>query len=332
MHGKTRTILLNYGGAVVFTALAVLLRWLLDPWLGDHLPLATLYGAVAIAVWLGGYRPALLAVVLGYLACDWLFIEPRGAFGLGNARNLIGLVAYLVSCGIILGFGEALLASHRRVESPQRDLRIVTDCMAAPVTRCSRDLKYLWVSKPYAQWIGRPANEIIGQPIAAVIGPEAFERLRPHFQEVLSGRVVRYEEQVHFQGIGPRWISAVYTPTLGSDGVPDGWVAVVNDLTERKRMEEALRTSEDRLAAELEAISRLHALSTRLLGAVDVREALDDLLENAIRTSEAQFGNIQLYNPQTVALEIVAQRGFRQDFLDYFRAVRVEHGSACRRA
>src|SRR5262249_1366685 len=87
MRGKTRTILLTYGGGVVFPALAVLLRRLLDPWLGAPLPLATLYGAVAIAVWLGGYRPALLAAVLGYLACDWLFIEPRGAFGLGIARD-----------------------------------------------------------------------------------------------------------------------------------------------------------------------------------------------------------------------------------------------------
>jgi hypothetical protein len=45
---------LRYGGAVVFTALAVLVRSLLDPVLGDSLPLATLYGAVAFAAWLGG--------------------------------------------------------------------------------------------------------------------------------------------------------------------------------------------------------------------------------------------------------------------------------------
>src|SRR6516165_9874509 len=76
MRRPTRTILLPYGGAVVFTALAVLLRWLLDPWLGDSLPLATLYGAVAFAAWLGGYRPALLAVIPGYLSCAYLFIEP----------------------------------------------------------------------------------------------------------------------------------------------------------------------------------------------------------------------------------------------------------------
>jgi len=46
MRYKTRTILLRYVGAVVFTALAVLLRWLLDPWLGDRLPLSTPFGAV----------------------------------------------------------------------------------------------------------------------------------------------------------------------------------------------------------------------------------------------------------------------------------------------
>jgi hypothetical protein len=34
--------------------LAVALRWALDPLLGDALPLVTVFGAVAAAVWLGG--------------------------------------------------------------------------------------------------------------------------------------------------------------------------------------------------------------------------------------------------------------------------------------
>ena len=41
------------------------------------------------------------------------------------------------------------------------------------------------------------------------------------------------------------------------------------DITERKRAERALRESEERLAAELDAMSRLHALSTRLVAATD---------------------------------------------------------------
>src|SRR6266542_1871997 len=105
-----------YGVAVAALAAAVLLRWLLDPLLGDHLPMVTLFGAAAVAVWFGGYRPALLVVVLGYLACDYLFIEPRGVLGFTNLRNLVGLLAYLVTCSIIIGFGEAMRVARRRFE------------------------------------------------------------------------------------------------------------------------------------------------------------------------------------------------------------------------
>src|SRR5262245_25698373 len=98
MSRSTLPILLRYGGALALTALAVLLRWLLDPVLGGYLPLATMYGAVALAAWLGGYRPALLTMVLGYLACDYLFIEPRGQVPLFDAPNRARLILYLFAC------------------------------------------------------------------------------------------------------------------------------------------------------------------------------------------------------------------------------------------
>ena len=104
----TRSIVLRYAAALVFTALAVFLRWLLDPVLGDHRTLVTLYGAVAIAVWLGGYRPALLTAVSGYLACDYVFVQPRGNVLKLDERGYAGLILYLFSCAIIIGFGEAM--------------------------------------------------------------------------------------------------------------------------------------------------------------------------------------------------------------------------------
>jgi PAS domain S-box-containing protein len=73
--------------------------------------------------------------------------------------------------------------------------------------------------------------------------------------------------------------------------------------------------------AAFEAMNRLHELSTRLLEATGLGELLEEILEATIALQHADFGNVQLYNRQTQALEIVAQRGFGPEFLNYLRAV-----------
>ena len=125
-------------------------------------------------------------------------------------------------------------------------LRVITENMAAAVTRCSRDLRYVWVSKGYAEWINRTVDDVTGQPIVDVVGQDGFEQLLPHFERVLSGQVVRYEELVPFRTIGARWIMSTYTPTVNDQGACDGWVAVVTDITDRKRAEEALKEANSR--------------------------------------------------------------------------------------
>ena len=119
-------------------------------------------------------------------------------------------------------------------------LDLVTKQMAAAVSRCSRDLRYLWVNQAYADWIQRPLNDVVGRPISDVLGKDAFDALLPHFNGVLTGGTVRYEQETNFQGIGRRWTSATYTPTLDGAGVASGWVEVVLDVTERKQAERAL--------------------------------------------------------------------------------------------
>jgi PAS domain S-box-containing protein len=145
-----------------------------------------------------------------------------------------------------------------------------------------------------------------------------------------EGKEHHGEEIVVERPDGSRRIALAYaSPFHDESATVVGAVNVLVDITDRIEANEKLRQSE---TAELEAMTRLHALSTRLLSAHDLRMALDDVLENAIVTSGADFGNIQLYNPQIGALEIIAQRGFQPDFLDYFRTVRVDEGSACAQA
>jgi PAS domain S-box-containing protein len=124
-------------------------------------------------------------------------------------------------------------------------LRTVTSLMTAAVSQCSRDLRYRWVSPGYGIWIGRQADEIVGRRIVDVLGPSALAALRPHFERVLAGERVEYEQEADFAGIGRRIVRAVYLPTRDAAGAPDGWVAMIDDLTERRKLE----ASDARLAA-----------------------------------------------------------------------------------
>jgi CHASE3 domain sensor protein len=104
----------DYLVAVAATATAVLLRWLLDPWMGNSYPFDVIFGAVAIAVWKGGYGPAYVATVLGLVSCEFLFIEPRGSVAIHHVGDSIGLVLFVATCFTIIGFGEAIQVSQRR--------------------------------------------------------------------------------------------------------------------------------------------------------------------------------------------------------------------------
>jgi PAS domain S-box-containing protein len=81
-------------------------------------------------------------------------------------------------------------------------------------------------------------------------------------------------------------------------------------------------------ADELTAMSHLHELSARLTAQSDLPSLLREVLDATIGLQHADFGHIHLYNGETRSLEIVAQRGFQKEFLDYFRSVDASEGSA----
>jgi PAS domain S-box-containing protein len=106
---------------------------------------------------------------------------------------------------------------------------------------------------------------------------------------------------------------------------------LVAENAQRKRAEKESVAWKDELAAELMAMSRLHEFSTRLLSKAGLLPLLEEVLNAIIALQNADFGNVQLCNPETKTLEIVAYRGFQKSFLDYFSSVN-EIGPACGRA
>jgi len=145
------------------------------------------------------------------------------------------------------------------LQAATHHLHLVTDAMAAQVAQCSLDFRYLWVSKAYAAWLGRAPETIVGHSIYDILGPEAFASLQPYFERVLTGEVVKYEDQITVAEVGSRWITATHTPTLDATGRPDGWVSVITDITDRKQTEEALQQ-----AHKLQAVGTLAGTSYHL--------------------------------------------------------------------
>jgi len=245
--GKVKDPVVSYVLSMAALAAAVLLRWLLDPLMGDALPLVTLFGAVAVASRLGGYRPAVLVSLLGYVACEYLFISPRRSLSLGSlgdvlaVGNTVGLVAYLFTCGIIIGLGE----SARKAQADKTS-QLLTARLLASIVESSDDAI---VSKSLdgiiQSWnagaerlFGYSAEQAIGRHISLVIPPERLAEEDDIVASLKAGKRIDHVETERVRSDGQRvQVSLTISPIRDASGVVIGASKIARDVTERKRIE-----------------------------------------------------------------------------------------------
>ena len=261
-------------------AVAILLRWLLDPFLGDELPLVTTFGAVAAAVWIGGYRPALTVAVLSFLAAEYLFIQPRDSFAVELPRHAVGLTAYLFTCSLIILFGEAMRRSHLHAAERREVLRVTLQSIGDAVitTDIRGEITYLnSVAQSLSGWT---LEEAIGQPLDQVFRIINEETRRP-----VESPVVRALREGVVVGLANHTlllrkdgsecpIDDSAAPIQDEQGRVSGCVLIFRDVTAQRR-------------AEREQARQL--LTTRLLAAIV--ESSDDAI-----LSKSLDGIIQSWN------------------------------------
>jgi len=102
------------------------------------------------------------------------------------------------------------------------------------------------------------------------------------------------------------------------------------------KSEQALRAehfaSHIRLRLDQPEIARwLHTASRSLHDAPDTRLMIESALAGGLGLMAADRGNVQVFDPATGTLKVVAQVGFNSEFLEYF-AVVDDTSSACGRA
>lgn len=193
--------------------------------------------------------------------------EEEVRFEDGSSRYLLGNAAPLRDeRGALSGAVSAFIDITERklmeeaLRAREAALELIIHRTPFMLTRCDRDLRYVFVSRAYAEMLGRSPEEIVGRPIVDIVGQQAFDTLRPHIENVLRGEAVRFERPVSLQGVGIRVLNVAYTPEVDRDGRIGGWIGSMLDVTERKRAEEErerLLSIEQSLRKEAEIANRL---------------------------------------------------------------------------
>ncbi|HEX2490465.1 MAG TPA: PAS domain S-box protein [Blastocatellia bacterium] len=115
----------------------------------------------------------------------------------------------------------------------------ITDLTPTLLTRCGRDLRYLFANRATADFFGIAPEEITGKTIREILGEDAFTRILPYIERVLQGERVEFETEITYPAAGRRFMSIAYVPEYDNQNNVVGWFATITDITERKRAEEA---------------------------------------------------------------------------------------------
>lgn len=256
----------GYVIALVASLAAFVVRYLIDPILGDYLPYVTFFVAIAGLVWYSRtLGPPLTAIMLGAVLAEWFFAPTRYTWHIASGQEQVSLAVYFIVTLAFLGFGHALhkarlqaeLVASERDEQRERlrttlasigDAVIATD-VAGRVTNLNA------VAESLTGW---RLDEALGAPLNAIlriVNERSQEPNENSLERVLSdGRVLALANHTVLSSRdgSERPIDMSAAPIRCAEGKIVGCVLVFRDVTVRIRAEQVLRESEARKAAILD--------------------------------------------------------------------------------
>jgi len=259
-----REVLNSATMALATGLLAMLLRWLMNPLLGESLPFATFFIGVAVCVRYANQWAA-LAVAFTGLAWGALLYFPQGVYDI-ETISASGL--YLFCSLVIIALGQRmheaetlaegrarqLVDNLRILSASQGRLQLATEVGGTGVFQWDARADRFEGENPEAYRIfgRRPGQaklslaEFIEHHVhpddAALVQSEMEMARRP-------GERLHAEFRIRRGGQGDqwRWVEVVGRFLFGEGSDPTHLIGVINDVTERHEMEDTLR----RMAADL---------------------------------------------------------------------------------
>ncbi len=146
---------------------------------------------------------------------------------------------------------------HRRTEEELGALaaqyRAVYDQAAVGIAEVDLDGRFLRVNARYGKIVGYPPEELIGRSFLEITHPDDIAEGRDRMARVAEGAPSYTYEKRYLRRDGRVvWVHAAVSRICVGAGRPDRIVAVIEDITGRVRLEESLRSSEERFRGLME--------------------------------------------------------------------------------
>src|SRR5688572_9381091 len=246
--------------AVLATAAAALVRYIVEPILHDGTPFTIFLLAVVASGWLGGFWAGLTATLLGGLIGEFFFVSPVGQLSVITTERASRLLSYFLVGGSVSFVSELYHRSRRRLEATVAELR-QSDALLRLAERTAG--AGIWevfdMTGGNARW-SEKCHRLYGTDPAAyrpsltanlvLIHPDDREAVRVAVRESIETRSEYSAEfRVQHQELGQRWIWEVGKAEYDGGGKPIRMAGIAVDSTARKAAEERVRESEAQFRA-----------------------------------------------------------------------------------
>jgi|tagenome__1003787_1003787.scaffolds.fasta_scaffold20989739_3 PAS domain S-box-containing protein len=122
----------------------------------------------------------------------------------------------------------------------------IADILPVMTAYYDRDLIFRFINKPFAEWLGIARRDILGKHAREIIGDKAFEARRAMIAQALAGQRTFFASEFDHPKLGPVALQSDYVPWKDASGETRGIIVMVQEVTEQRVAEKALRESEER--------------------------------------------------------------------------------------
>ena len=128
--------------------------------------------------------------------------------------------------------------AEKSLQRSEEQLELITDALPVLIAYIDEQQRYLYNNRTYETWFGKSRHSLKGLPIAELVGQENYQKMLPYIKMALAGKEVAFETQSVARNGSFYWISATYIPDFAADGEVKGFFSMVEDITERKAVEQ----------------------------------------------------------------------------------------------